>query len=236
MSPSQVTFAVDPSLDYDSLAYKHAYSRLSGLVIEGEQEAHRNYRQLAEMLPQHRDEFLDAAAMERRHQQSFQGCSLKLGAPADRTWGAAAWAELRTGFATAADQGEWVQCLLIQALVVECLAIALYNTYLPVADDFSRKVTETVIQDEQSHLQLGQAGFQSRFQSVKADIQRANQTVLPMAWKLLNRIGQDVARLGIDLESLEEEFTIQYGEALQELGFSYQEVSRMSATGGAMVA
>jgi fatty aldehyde decarbonylase len=236
MPQSQVTLAAAPALDYDSPAYKNAYRRLNGVVIEGEQEAYSNYLKLAEMLPQHRDELLDAARTERRHQLSFQSCGLNLGIQADRSWGAGVFAELHDCFATAAAQQQLVPCLLIQAFVVECLAIALYHSYLPVADDFSRNVTETVLQDEHGHLKLGQAWFQSHFEAVKADIQQANQTVLPIVWKLLANIGQDALQLGIDLESLEEEFTIQYGEALQDIGFSYQDVSRMSAMHGAMAA
>ncbi len=229
MSPLKVNLAVDPNPDYDSTAYKVAYSRLNGVIIEGEQEAYRNYLRLAEMLPQHRDSLLVAARGERRHQRGFQSCGRQMGVKADRGWAEEVFAELHDRFTAAADRGQLVPCLLIQALVVECLAIATYNAYLPVADPFSRKVAETVIQDEYQHLNFGQAWFKAQFDTVKTDIQTASEAILPVARTILARMGQDAARLGIDLETLEEEFTIHYGEALEAIGFSFQEVAQMSA-------
>lgn len=231
MSPLQVNLAVDPNLDYDSTAYKVAYSRLNGVFIAGEQEAYNNYLRLAEMLPQHRISLLAAARVERRHQRGFQSCGRRMGIKADRGWAEDVFSELRDRFTAAADRGQLVPCLLIQALVVECLAIATYNAYLPVADEFSREVAEAVIQDEYQHLNFGQTWFQEQFETVKADIQAASHSILPIARTILTRMGQDAARLGMDLETLEEEFTIHYGEALEAIGFSFQEVSGMSADG-----
>ena len=45
-------------------------------------------------------------------------------------------------------------CLLIQALIIETFAISAYNIYIPVADDFARKITEGFVKDEYSHLQF----------------------------------------------------------------------------------
>lgn len=221
--------AVDPRLDFSSATYRTAYSRLNGIVIEGEQEAHQNYMRLAEILPQHEDELLQAARMERKHQHSFESCARHLGIEVNRDWAKAVFAPLHEYFATASSQAQVVPCLLVQSLVVECLAIALYNTYLPVADEFSRNVTEAVIQDEHQHLDFGQAWFKAHFTRVKTELQAESAQVLPIVWQILARISQDAAHLGIDFESLEEEFTIQYGEALQDIGFSFQEVLKMTA-------
>ena len=229
MSPLKVNLAVDSTLDYDSTAYKMAYGRLNGVVVEGEQEAYSNYLQLAEMMPEHREDFTQAARMERRHQRSFQTCGRNMGIKADRGWAEGVFAELHECFTHAAERRQLVPCLLIQALVVECLAIATYRAYLPVADDFSKKITKAVLKDEYEHLNFGQAWFKDHFKTVKTDIQAANQSILPLAKQLISRIGQDAERLGIDLEALEEEFTIQYGEALEDIGFSFQEVSAMAA-------
>jgi fatty aldehyde decarbonylase len=43
--------AVSSELDFQSETYKDAYSRINAIVIEGEQEAHDNYIQLAQLLP-----------------------------------------------------------------------------------------------------------------------------------------------------------------------------------------
>lgn len=229
MSPRTVNPAADPTLDYDSAAYKSAYSRINGLVIEAEQEAHRNYLTLAQLLPQQRAEFLQAARMERRHQRGFQSCGNRLGVEADRDWAKDLFAGLHRQFASAAAEQQLVPCLLIQCVVAECLAIAFYQAYLPVADSFSRPMVETVLQDEHRHLRLGQSWFKAHFKTIKAELQAESHRVLPLAWALLAGLGEDAARLGIDLEALGEEFTIQYGEALDDIGFSFQEVTRLSS-------
>lgn len=229
MSLSMVNLAADAALDYDSPDYRSAYSRINGLVIEGEQEACNNYLALAELMPEYRDEFSQAARMERRHQRGFQACGQRLGIEADRHWAQAVFAGLHGQFAAAAAQQQTVPCLLIQCFVVECLAIAFYNVYAPVADRLSRQIAETVIQDEQSHLRFGQTWFREHFQAVKAELQAVNNQVLPLAWEILAQMTPDAAQLGIDPEALAEEFTIQYGEALEEIGFSFPEVMRLSA-------
>ena len=67
-----------PTLDYQSESYKDAYSRINAIVIEGEQEAHENYRKLAELLPESKDDLLRLAKMENRHKKGFQACGRNL--------------------------------------------------------------------------------------------------------------------------------------------------------------
>ena len=53
-----------PALDFQSEAYKDAYSRINAIVIEGEWEANDNYQTLAEHLSDHKDELIKLARME----------------------------------------------------------------------------------------------------------------------------------------------------------------------------
>ena len=66
------------ALDFNSDIYKDAYSRINAIVIEGEQEAHGNYIDIAQMLPDYKNELTRLAKMENRHKKGFQACGKKL--------------------------------------------------------------------------------------------------------------------------------------------------------------
>ena len=128
-------------------------------------------------------------------------------------------------------EGKVVTCLLIQALIIECFAIAAYNIYIPVADPFARKITEGVVKDEYSHLNFGEVWLKENFEASKAELEEANRQNLPLVWKMLNQVENDARILGMEKEALVEDFMIQYGEALSNIGFSNREIMRMSAHG-----
>jgi fatty aldehyde decarbonylase len=120
---------------------------------------------------------------------------------------------------------------LIQALIIECFAIAAYNIYIPVADDFARKITEGVVKDEYSHLNFGEEWLKANFEASKTELEQANRENLPLVWKMLNQVEHDARTLSMEKEALVEDFMIQYGEALGNIGFSTREIMRMSAMG-----
>jgi fatty aldehyde decarbonylase len=116
-------------------------------------------------------------------------------------------------------------------LIIECFAIAAYNIYIPVADDFARKITEGVVKDEYMHLNFGEVWLHDNFESSKAELQTANRQNLPLVWKMLNNVAKDAKVLGMEKDALVEDFMIAYGEALNHIGFNTGEIMRMSAYG-----
>lgn len=220
-----------PVIDFYSETYKDAYSRINAIVIEGEQEANENYIKLAELLPDNQAELLGLAKMENRHKKGFEACGRNLKVTPDLDFARKFFAPLHENFQVAAAQGNIVTCLLIQALIIECFAIAAYNIYIPVADDFARKITEGVVKDEYSHLNFGEKWLQENFEASKADLEAANRQNLPLVWQMLNQVENDARVLGMEKESLIEDFMIQYGEALENIGFTTREIMRMSALG-----
>jgi fatty aldehyde decarbonylase len=145
------------------------------------------------------------------------------------------FAKLHGNFKQTAADGNVVTCLLIQALMIECFAIAAYNIYIPVADDFARKITEGVVKDEYLHLNFGEAWLKDNFENVKSQLEDANRENLPIIWEMLNQVEKDAAVLGMEKEALVEDFLIQYGEALANIGFSTRDIMKMSAMGLAAV-
>ncbi|MDX2272352.1 MAG: aldehyde oxygenase (deformylating) [Cyanobacteriota bacterium] len=229
-TPATGSFA-QATLDYGSATYRDAYSRINAIVIEGELEANRNYLQLAEMLPEAADELHKLAKMEMRHMKGFQACAKNLSVEADMDFAKAFFAQLHGNFQTAAAAQDLVSCFVIQALLIECFAIAAYNVYIPVADEFARKITEGVVKDEYLHLNFGEKWLGEHFTEAKAGIEQANAQNLPLIWKMLQQVDQDVAELGMDREAVVEDFMIAYGEALNTIGFTTREVMKLSAQG-----
>ncbi len=226
---------ISSSLDFQSAAYKDAYSRINAIVIEGELEAHANYEQLAELIPDAAADLRSLAKMENRHMKGFQACGRNLDVTPDMVFGNEFFADLHRNFQEAAAEGRIVTCLLIQSLIIECFAIAAYNIYIPVADDFARKITEGVVKDEYMHLNFGEEWLKANFDVSKTELEEANKQNLPLVWRMLNQVEDDARELGMEKEALVEDFMISYGEALSNIGFGPRDIMRMSAHGLAAV-
>ncbi|ABA22148.1 conserved hypothetical protein [Trichormus variabilis ATCC 29413] len=223
--------AADLEIDFKSEKYKDAYSRINAIVIEGEQEAYENYIQLSQLLPDDKEDLIRLSKMESRHKKGFEACGRNLQVSPDIEFAKEFFAGLHGNFQKAAAEGKVVTCLLIQSLIIECFAIAAYNIYIPVADDFARKITEGVVKDEYSHLNFGEVWLQKNFAQSKAELEEANRHNLPIVWKMLNQVADDAAVLAMEKEALVEDFMIQYGEALSNIGFTTRDIMRMSAYG-----
>ncbi|WP_416668692.1 aldehyde oxygenase (deformylating) [Egbenema bharatensis] len=224
-------FPVNQTLDFYSAAYRDSFSRINGIVIEGEQEAADNFRQLAALLPEHTAELVRLSKMEYRHRKSFEACGRNLEVIPDLQFAEQFFARLRQAFQTAAASHQTATCLLIQALVIECFAIAAYNNYIPVADDFARKVTESVVADEYQHLNFGEVWLKANFEAVKDELKATNQKVLPLIWQMLNQVESDANAIGMRKPPLIEEFLLRYTDALSQIGFSLREILQMSSQG-----
>jgi fatty aldehyde decarbonylase len=220
-----------PMIDFYSDTYRDAYSRIDGIVIEGEQEAHENYLTLAKLLPGDAEDLVRLAKMEARHKKGFEACGKNLNVEPDLEFSRQFFADLHHNFQEAAAQGKIATCFVIQALIIECFAIAAYNIYIPVADDFARKITESVVKDEYTHLNFGEVWLKENFDTVKQEVEEANRQNLPVVWRMLNEVEQDAKVLGMEKDALVEDFMIQYGEALGNIGFPMRDIMRLSAHG-----
>jgi fatty aldehyde decarbonylase len=169
--------------------------------------------------------------MESRHKKGFEACGRNLEVTPDIKFAKQFFAHLHENFQTAAKEGKVVTCLVIQSLIIECFAIAAYNIYIPVADDFARKITENVVKDEYSHLNFGEIWLKEHFSESQAELEAANRQNLPIVWKMLNQVEEDARTLVMDKDALVEDFMIQYGEALSNIGFTTRDIMRLSAYG-----
>ncbi len=231
----QQLFEEIEKIDFQSEKYTDAYSRINAIVIEGEQEAHENYITLAKLLPESKEELMRLSKMESRHKKGFEACGRNLQVTPDMQFAKEFFSGLHQNFQTAAAAGNVVTCLLIQSLIIECFAIAAYNIYIPVADEFARKITEGVVKEEYSHLNFGEVWLKEHFAESKAELDDANRQNLPIVWQMLNQVADDARVLAMEKEALVEDFMIQYGEALSNIGFTTRDIMRLSAYGLATV-
>ena len=218
-------------LDYRSETYKDAFSRINAIVVEGEQEAYENYLSLGQLLPDKKDDLVRLSKMEMRHKKGFQACAKNLQVTADMDFAKEFFAQLHQNFQDAAAQDKVVTCLLIQSLIIECFAIAAYHIFIPVADDFSRKITEGVVKDEYTHLNFGEEWLKAHFEESKAELEEANAQNLPIVWKMLSEVEKDAEVMAMPKDALVEDFMIQYGDALSNIGFTTRDIMRLSAYG-----
>ncbi len=216
--------------DFGSAAYKDAYSRINAIVIEGEQEAHDNYISIGTLLPDQAEELTRLARMELKHKKGFTACGANLGVEADMAFAHEFFSPLRDNFQKALAEGKVVTCLLIQALLIEAFAISAYHIYIPVADPFARRITEGVVKDEYTHLNYGQVWLKTHLEESRAELEQANRENLPHVRRMLERVADDAAVLGMEKEDLIEDFLIAYQEALTEIGFTSREIARMAAS------
>ncbi|MCU0527334.1 MAG: aldehyde oxygenase (deformylating) [Elainella sp. Prado103] len=222
---------VNSTLDFHSDAYRDSFSRINGIVIAGEQEAHDNFIRLAELLPEHCDLLTRLGKMELRHRKSFEACGRNLNVTPDLPFAEQFFTPLRQAFQTVAGHQQVGACLLIQALIVECFAIAAYHNYIPVADDFARKVTESIVADEHEHLSFGVTWLKANFAEVKAELETTNRQILPIVRQMLNQVEADAEKIGMSKQALLEDFLGRYGEVLSQIGFTTREVIWLSSQG-----
>lgn len=216
------------AIDFHSDSYRDAYKRVNGIVLEGEQQAYENFVRLAELLPEHQTELLRLAKMEAGHRKSFEACGRNLNVIPDLDFARQFFADLHQVFQAAADAKQIATCLVVQALVIECFAIAAYNQYLPVADDFAKKITASVVKDEYSHLNFGEVWLKQSFAQVKDEMIQANQQVMPIVWRMLKQAEADMKILGMAKIAVIDDFIGRYSETLGQIGFSTREILRMS--------
>jgi fatty aldehyde decarbonylase len=187
--------------------------------------------QLTGLLPDFENDLVRLSKMEAKHKKGFEACGRNLQVTPDMVFAKEFFGGLHGNFQKAAAEGKLVTCLVIQSLIIECFAIAAYNIYIPVADDFARKITEGVVKDEYTHLNFGEEWLKANFATAKAEIEDANRENLPIVWRMLNQVENDAQVLGMDKDALVEDFMIQYGEALANIGFSTRDIMKMSVYG-----
>ena len=102
--------AINDQINYQTEKYRDAYSRINAIVIEGEAEAYSNYLQLAELLPESKNDLIKLAKMEERHKKGFTACGKNLSVTPDMDFAEKFFAELHSNFQKAFATKDIVTC------------------------------------------------------------------------------------------------------------------------------
>ena len=214
-------------LDFGSTDYLDSYSRINGMVIVGEGLADRHFRRLAALFPEDSEELLRLGAMEARHAKDFVGCGKNLGVKANSALAHKLLKPLHSQFSEAEDEGDLVSCLVIQCIIIECFAVAAYRTYLPVADNYAKSITQLVLEDEFEHLNYGECWLRSRFNQVANGVEHCINLAVPVAMNLLDVLKPDLEMIGMDPKELITEFIVCFEDSLQKVGFIRKDAQRI---------
>ena len=169
--------------------------------------------------------------MEDIHKQRFMDSAENLCVVPDMEYAQKFLGKLYDNFQKAKAERKTVTCILIQCLIIESLAIAIYIPMVSAGNYFARKAAEAALRDEVIHLNFGEVWLKENFAMAKAELEVANSQNLPLVWAMLNQVEEDIKTIGIDKNTIGEEFMSHYGEALSNIGFNTCELMKMSCEG-----
>ena len=221
--------------DTASPAYRHAYSRINGVVIVGEGLADRHFRLLARAIPEDREELIRLGAMEGRHARDFIGCGKNLGVKPDALLAKQLFAPLHQLFLACDRSGDLPGCLVIQGLVVECFAVAAYRHYLPVADPYAQPITAAVLDDEAEHLNYAECWLRARFAEVEPAASAICRKALPITLAILRELTGDMRAIGMDPLDLVASFSELFQASLETIGYPPKQARRLIVGAAASV-
>jgi rubrerythrin len=138
----------------DRDAARQAVSSLMGLAIFGEKVAARTYVAMAALRAEHGDLLRRFAAMEARHGSSFLHVSRANGVEPDREFADRELGYLVEQVERYAEDSDFDALAVLQGFIVESLAIATYEPFLGVADEYpgAREAFATALADERYHV------------------------------------------------------------------------------------
>ena len=92
------------------------------------------------------------AASELRHSECFRRAARDIGVAPIENPQAPSWHRVRTAFLRHADAGDRVACVVIQEVMLESFAVAMYHAVADVAPDGLAKVFRAIGNEEESHV------------------------------------------------------------------------------------
>lgn len=131
-----------------------AMARLMGLAVFGEKVAARTYSRMAALKPEFGPLLQKFAAMEARHGASFLEVSRQNGVEPDRDFADGELGYLLEQVDAHAEAGDFEALAVLQGFIVESLAIATYEPFISVADEYkgAREVFQQALDDEHYHV------------------------------------------------------------------------------------
>ena len=128
---------------------------LLGLAIFGEQVAAKTYRLMGSLRPEYATLLRKFAGMEAQHSAWFREVASKNGLTPDKRFADQELGYLRDQVDDHFAAGDFEALAVLQGFIVECLAIATYDAFLPIADRYAglSDILATTLADERYHVE-----------------------------------------------------------------------------------
>jgi fatty aldehyde decarbonylase len=178
------------------------------------------------------------ALEEGKHVLVLEKLAQRLAIPLDDTLLQEQWSNVRRHCSEAARRGDLAACLIIQDLMVESLAIALYRVFAGQenAESEAARVSNLLLEDELRHLDIGVARIDALIDqdadAVHDSLRWAHHRVMPELFDMVHQacdflchrhsLDCDVVEMGkttIDLEMLKIAALTQYVDMLHTVRF-----------------
>ncbi len=133
---------------------QEAIDKLMGLAVFGEKVAARIYLLMAELSPEHRDLLRKFASMEGQHGAWFAQTSKDNGIVPDRAFADGELGYLLSQVEEHFQAGDLYALAVVQGFIVESLAIATYEPFLQIADQYpgTKAVFAQALAEEHYHV------------------------------------------------------------------------------------
>lgn len=136
---------------------RRVYADLLSQAITGELVGMKNYAALVAMIPDvgGQSAAVRHAASELRHAERFSQVARECGLEPIVNPDALRWRQVRDAFVRNAEAGDLIACLVIQEIMLESLAVALYTHLAALPEPAIARVFEATAREEAAHIDAG---------------------------------------------------------------------------------
>jgi fatty aldehyde decarbonylase len=232
--------------------FRAVYGGIVSHIVTGEAVGMEHY---ARLVPAARDlrerlELLEEAWTEGRHLASMLDLAERLSLTVAWSSGDAYWGQVRSYFDERLADSDLASCRLVQDVILESFAVALYESVLPTLELSVAERVRVILVDEREHLGHGVAALRARVaedpEGSAARVERANDVVVRLLARWIREadcapecgvcrtlvrrcLKRDLRQLGVELSLARARFLSIYGRALREAGFAAAPVTRWLA-------
>lgn len=178
--------------------FSQVYADLLSQAITGELVGMLNYASLATLAPDigGQTAAVRHAAAELRHAENFRQVAKECGLETIVNPGALRWGQVRAAFLRYATEGNLIACLLIQEVMLESMAVALYTELGSLPEKRIARVFAATAKEEADHVDAGLdhlAHAAAKDPEGFADLAEAvhDEVMLPIAEMLAGEEGED---------------------------------------------
>jgi rubrerythrin len=123
-------------------------------AVTGELVGMLNYAGMIDLCPDAagKEEAVEHAESERRHADAFRACARDLGLPIVEDVGSTYWGRIRTAFGQWAGRGDRIACVMLQGVMLESFAAALYYAVGDAMDGKMGRLFRRIGREEELHV------------------------------------------------------------------------------------